>query len=138
MSIITTCTGNVNLSSSSAKFHAFFVPSNGQPGTDKFLSQAPGDISSQTSVRIVGRSVTNRAISDMAGDEGGRMTRCSYDVAEGSFIKVLVAKRGQWGAASKFACVLLRVRQAAPLNRVHSRLTTNDRATDANKFVEGN
>lgn len=142
MPTIETVTGNSNLQEGSAQCRAFVVLprdaiSNRFKQEEKHLGQAVKDAAMHSIITNVGRAVPMSAVTDLSKEQSGTVCRACYQVSEGTIIKVMFQKRGEWGKGVRTANIYLRVREEAAHRRFVMRLNNNPSATERDAFIEG-
>lgn len=134
--LITTTTGSENFQSGSTKNYVFVVPSrrNSFPANEMHIFVAAK--SGQPTVKQIGMPNTVPAAPN-AISEIGKWTTSTYDVQEGTILKLFAARSGSFGSMRASATMLLRVRQGAALLRIGTILSGNPKATYSRAWTEG-
>lgn len=137
--LISTTTGFENFQSGSAKSYVFVVPSSAHSLLSKeahiFIAARAG-ANSPSSIRSVGSPVSVPAAPGFIA-ETGKWTTATFDVPEGTILKVFCSRSGGFGSMRVSANMLLRVRRNAALLRIGTILTGYPKATYTRAWTEG-
>ncbi len=135
--IITTTTGNENFQTSYTKSYLFWIPCRAEPeGKEIHLTYAAkGGLHG---IEKVGNMEATPAAPGYR-DEFGKWYRCTYEVPEGTVLKLFAMRKvaEQTAGRHQTAALLLHVRENAPMYRIGVRLTGNPRASFSNVYTEG-
>lgn len=133
MTPIETLTGEINLRYGSAKAFVFHSPR-------QFVNTGVNEMhlgiaakSPQTALvvrRISPFPTVTPSVSGYAPEIGGKMTRMTYEVANGEILKVFGQRRAGAGKLTISACQFLRVRDTAALTEVTVRLLSDPNVTE--------
>jgi hypothetical protein len=127
MPTIDTLTGEVNLTSASAKAYIFHTPHAGGRGVEeRHLGLAAK--SPQTSPVIRQVSPFPQCTPSVHGypkDIGGQMIRMTYDIAEGEILKIFAMRRPGAGKVGVSCAQFIRVREGAALHTIAAKLLTD-------------
>lgn len=137
--LISTTTGFENFQSGSTKSYVFLVPTRAHQLLNKevhlFIAARAG-VTSPSAIRAVGSPASVPAAPGHIA-ETGKWTTATYDIPEGSVLKVFCNRSNGFGSMRVSANMLLRVRRNAALLRIGTILTGYPKATFTRVWTEG-
>lgn len=132
--LLNVMTGEETFPNASAKVHVFWTPQHNRRGKETHIGNASKEPT--TGVSIIQHP---RAMSAAPGylDELGKWTTATYDVPEGTLLKVFMQRSSGFGTMIVRANMFIQMRERAALRQVRARLTGDSRAQFQSAVIAG-
>jgi hypothetical protein len=119
MTLINVKTGKANTQNALSELYAFYTPRpavEGNNGIETFIGKAARDMRHMPTppIREHGRAIVIPSIGNIPPDIGGQMASATYEVVDGTIIKLMAKRRvGGWNQVMQIACTFLQFRDGA-------------------------
>jgi hypothetical protein len=133
--LLTATTGFVNLPNGSAKVHLFVVPTLEHPFSGKEVNIGIA-AKQKLGIRVQGAVVKLPAAPGLR-DETGTFTQATYDLPEGTVVKVFGLRSGGFGEMRVMASQFIQMRQQAAFRRMSAVLITHERVAFNRAPIQG-
>jgi len=138
---IETTIGRANTRTAITEMFIFYVPKKGMRGTvEAFLGKAAKDMARFPDCPIsqYGTVMVVPSVSNIPEEVGGKTATVSYQIMDGTILKVFAKKRTGWKTPMDSAVLYLRVREGAAKRRIAVPCQESNALASPEFYIKGN